>query len=70
MDGPAALRGFLAARVRLVRQLEKLTESEWQRMARHAIFGPTRLQELVSFIVTHDQSHLQQIHGALNALRG
>lgn len=59
-DGPAALQEFIAARMRLVQILETLTEADWQREARHAIFGPTTLRELVSFIVTHDRSHIQQ----------
>jgi uncharacterized damage-inducible protein DinB len=59
-DGPAALQEFIAARMRLVQILETLSEADWQREARHAIFGPTTLRELVSFIVTHDRSHIQQ----------
>lgn len=68
-DGPAALHGFIAARRRLIQQLESLTPEEWQRTARHAIFGPTQLQELVGFIATHDRSHIQQVFAAARALR-
>lgn len=59
-DGPAALREFIKARTRLVARLQELDESDWQRTARHAIFGPTTLRELVGFITTHDRTHIQQ----------
>lgn len=59
-DGPAALQEFLAARTQFITKLEALPEQDWQRPARHAIFGPTNLKELVSFIATHDRSHVQQ----------
>jgi FMN phosphatase YigB (HAD superfamily) len=60
-DGPAALQEFIAVRTQLIAQLEHLPDQDWLRPARHAIFGPTNLQELVSFITTHDRSHIQQI---------
>ncbi len=59
-DGPAALQEFIAVRTQLIAKLEQLPEQDWQRPARHAIFGPTSLQELVGFIATHDRSHIQQ----------
>lgn len=65
-DGQAALRAFIETRTRLISQLEGLSEADWQRPARHAIFGPTSLLELVSFTTTHDRSHIQQ---SLNAIR-
>lgn len=64
-DGPGALREFIQVRTRLVSLLSGLTSEEWQRPARHAIFGPTHLAELVSFVTTHDCSHLQSIDAAL-----
>lgn len=67
-DGPSALRGFIESRGQLVRRLTALSESEWRLPARHAIFGPTTLQELVSFITTHDRTHIQQAQSASQAL--
>lgn len=64
-DGPDALQGFLEARTQLISQLEHLPEEDWQRPARHAIFGPTTLRELVGFIATHDRSHIQQCFDAI-----
>ncbi len=67
-DGPAALREFIQVRTRLIAQLESLPETDWQRPARHAIFGPTNLQELVEFTATHDRTHIQQAMAAAGAL--
>ena len=59
-DGPRALQGFTDSRIELIRKLENLTPLEWGSPARHAIFGPTTLKELMSFIVQHDRTHIQQ----------
>ncbi len=67
-DGSTALLEFIAARVQLIAKLEELTDEDWQRPARHAIFGPTNIKELVSFIATHDRSHIQQIFTAAEIL--
>ncbi len=64
-DGAAALRSFIEIRTHLVAQLEVLEKQDWQKTARHAIFGPTSLQELVSFVATHDRSHIQQVLTAI-----
>ena len=66
-DGPAALREFIAVRTRLVARLQGLDEADWQRTARHAIFGPTTLQELVGFTTTHDRTHIQQSQSTARA---
>jgi hypothetical protein len=60
-DGPTALRQFHAARARMIQLLESLDETGWNQPARHAIFGPTTLLELVSFTTTHDRNHVQQV---------
>lgn len=67
-DGVTSLEQFIAARSRLVEQLENLSEVDWQREARHAIFGPTHFKELVGFIAMHDRSHIQQAYEAAHAL--
>jgi FMN phosphatase YigB (HAD superfamily) len=59
-DGPHALRGFINSRVELIQRLEALTSREWESPARHAIFGPTTLKELISFIAQHDRTHIRQ----------
>jgi HAD superfamily hydrolase (TIGR01549 family) len=64
-DGPQALHQFIATRGELVSLLETLAVQDWQRPARHAIFGPTHLQELVSIITAHDRVHMGQVHELL-----
>jgi FMN phosphatase YigB (HAD superfamily) len=65
-DGYLALQSFAQSRVILLDRLKALSKVDLERQARHAIFGPTSLKELVSFIATHDRTHIQQ---ALQTLR-
>lgn len=60
-DGATALKQFMQAREQILQLLEGLDEHGWNQPARHAIFGPTTLLELVSFTTTHDRNHLQQL---------
>ena len=64
-----ALQDFTSMRVQIVELLRGLTD-EWQRKARHAIFGPTDLQELVKFMVEHDRLHIRQIWSTLEQVAG
>ncbi len=64
-DGIQALKDFTTARLELLGLLEKLKPSEWDRQARHAIFGPMTLRELVNIIAGHDILHIQQLYKAL-----
>lgn len=66
-DLAQALRDFTSARVQLVDFLRGLTV-EWQRRARHAIFGPTDLLELVKFMVEHDKLHIRQIQSTIGQI--
>lgn len=69
-DGPAAFRDFVTARMKLIGILKSLSREGWDRRARHTIFGPTRLQELVGFIAEHDRTHIQQVTALVTAVRG
>lgn len=64
-DGRLALGNFIRRRMELVAALEALTPESWQLRARHAIFGPTRLIELVSIMTAHDRLHVQQVRAVL-----
>jgi FMN phosphatase YigB (HAD superfamily) len=64
-NGMAALEGFIRARTEVLNLLTALEEDSWGQSARHAIFGPTNLKELVGFIATHDRAHIQQAWEAL-----
>ncbi len=61
-DGPSALAAFTRTRMRLLEQLQSLPSEAWEKPARHAIFGPTHLDELVGFIATHDRAHVVQTY--------
>jgi FMN phosphatase YigB (HAD superfamily) len=62
-----ALTSFIHNRIQLLDLLERLQPEEWDRPARHAIFGPTHLKEMVKIIAGHDRMHIQQIHKTLPA---
>lgn len=66
-NGQSAWQAYCAARLRLVEKLKALTPADWERSARHSIFGPTTLRELVSFMVDHDRLHFQQAQAAVQA---
>jgi FMN phosphatase YigB (HAD superfamily) len=65
-DGAEALNGFNLARLELIHILQSLSAEDWNRLARHAIFGPSTLRELISFAATHDRTHVQQALQTLN----
>ncbi len=58
--GPDAMTAFTTVRTEILRLIESLDAQTWQKPARHAIFGPTTLHELLNFVATHDRSHIQQ----------
>jgi hypothetical protein len=60
-DCSSALRDFTAARIQTLETLQNLAPAQWSRKARHAIFGPTPLQEMVCFNAEHDRLHIQQV---------
>jgi len=64
-DGPGAFRDFVNSRMKLIGILKSLSREGWGRRARHTIFGPTGLQELVGFMAEHDRTHIQQVRALL-----
>jgi len=67
-DGLEALKQFTATRLKLLDILEAIPADSWKRPARHAIFGPTDLAELVGIICGHDRLHVQQVHQVLKTI--
>ncbi len=65
-DGLQALAAFVSARKETLSLLDGL-QAEWSRKARHAIFGPTTLRELIGFVAGHDRVHIQQIWKTLRS---
>lgn len=64
-DGQKALSAFIQARISILEQLEAVSSAAWQRPARHAIFGPTTLEEICRIIAEHDRLHIRQITSLL-----
>jgi HAD superfamily hydrolase (TIGR01549 family) len=60
-EGYHAAERFLSERTTTIGFLEQLSQSEWQRPARHSIFGPTTLLEMALFTAQHDRLHLKQL---------
>jgi FMN phosphatase YigB (HAD superfamily) len=59
-DGRQALVEFTKVRKETLGLLNGL-QAEWSWTARHAIFGPTTLQELVGSAASHDRAHVRQV---------
>jgi FMN phosphatase YigB (HAD superfamily) len=64
-DGKQALDTFINIRMEVLQLLEKLEVDDWDRQARHAIFGPIKMHEMVNIIAGHDILHVQQVYRAL-----
>ncbi len=64
-DGWSALQEFTSVRKSLLSLLENIEPQSWNRPARHAIFGPMKLYELVNIIAGHDILHIQQVYKTL-----
>lgn len=59
-DADKALSDFAASRLETLKILQSISQPDWDRKARHAIFGPTYLLELVKFMAEHDRLHIRQ----------
>jgi len=68
-DVNEALSGFLSARMETLEILQGLSLPTWERTARHAIFGPTDLLELVKFMTEHDRLHIRQFWATLQQVK-
>lgn len=64
-DGESARLDFCRARLENIQLLESTGSDVWIRPALHALFGPTDLAELASFVADHDLLHLDQLRRAL-----
>ena len=67
-NGMTALKEFNDARRETLALLKNIEKSEWNRKARHAIFGPTNFREVISFIADHDRMHIQQAWSTLKKM--
>ena len=67
-DGMMALKEFNDARRETISLLKNIPAKDWERNARHAIFGPTNFLEVISFFADHDRMHIQQTWNALKKM--
>jgi FMN phosphatase YigB (HAD superfamily) len=61
----SAVQQMLNARMQFIDLLKNFPGEWWKKPARHSVFGPTCLAELVMFIITHDKIHIRQIQKTL-----
>ncbi len=66
-NGIQAMRDFTASRKELLALLGSLPPEGWDRPARHAIFGPTRLHEIVNILTQHDRLHVRQVYQTIQS---
>lgn len=67
--GPDALTSWIETRTLIIQILSQISNQDWGRSVRHAIFGPTTLLELVSFSATHDRVHIQQAWDTISRVK-
>lgn len=61
-DRPLAVaKAFRAKRLATLALLENLEPAQWQRPARHSIFGLSNLLEMAYFTAQHDRLHITQL---------
>lgn len=69
-DASLAAAEFANSRVEFLRKVNSMPAEMWRRSARHAIFGPTDLKEILGFMADHDRMHLQQAWRIMRSLTG
>lgn len=60
-EGYAVLNQFRSHRLATIDLLSQLKHEDWQRPARHSIFGLTNLLEMAYFTAQHDRLHIAQL---------
>ncbi len=65
-DGLVALHQFFRHRSDILELISGLQAEEWNRPARHSIFGPTDLLEVAWLTARHDRMHISQIFETLS----
>jgi FMN phosphatase YigB (HAD superfamily) len=65
-DGPAAVEAFTQNRCRIIDLVQDISNQQWARTGRHALLGPTTLDEIISVTLDHDLLHLAQLRAAIS----
>lgn len=67
-DGAEALHVWAGYRQQLIAELRAQPPSGWQRTARHALFGPSTLAEIMGWALDHDGLHVEQVRNLLRQI--
>ncbi|MEM9954197.1 MAG: HAD-IA family hydrolase [Chloroflexota bacterium] len=60
-NGFAVAQAFMATRQQTIDLIDTFSADDWQRRARHSIFGLTTMLEMAYFTAQHDRLHLTQL---------
>lgn len=69
-DGYKVLTEFINNRKKILDIISNFEGEDWKKEARHTIFGPTIMLELLQIFARHDRLHIQQFHQTLNTIKG
>jgi FMN phosphatase YigB (HAD superfamily) len=59
---------FLQNRKKLINILSSMPNEKLEKQVNHAIFGPTKILEIIKFITQHDRIHINQIHNTISLI--
>ena len=68
-NGHEAAQEFIDNRLKLIDLLAEHQDEWYEKTARHSIFGPVCVADLIQFIVTHDRMHIRQAYDTLERVR-
>jgi hypothetical protein len=60
-DGLLVAEQMATEREKTLDWLRQIQQEDWNRPARHSIFGPTTLLEMAHFTAQHDRLHINQL---------
>lgn len=68
-DPLESIKKFMKNRKTLLEIITDLKDEEWSKTINHAIFGPTKVSELLKFTTQHDRIHLAQLLNTLEIVK-
>lgn len=68
-DPHETISSFMENRRKLLSVLSEFDNGLWNKSINHAIFGPTKVSELMKFTTQHDRIHISQIYNTLETIK-
>ncbi len=68
-DPIESINKFIKNRKTLIEIIIDLKDDQWSKTINHAIFGPTKVSELLKFTTQHDRIHLSQLFNTLKIVK-